>query len=185
MKKSIRLIFALLLSLSLTACGGQESDTPTAVAEVIESGIQSESAASAPESSSEAASKEAAAASASLDAAGEIDIDLSTMGSTMVYAEVYNMMMSPEDYVGKTVKARGQFAVYEDSSTGAVYLAVLIADATACCSQGLEFVLEGGFEYPADYPEQGTLISVAGRFETYEERGFIYCHLVDAYMVLE
>lgn len=62
----------------------------------------------------------------------------------------------------------------------AIYYACVIADATACCSQGLEFVLEGDYTYPDDYPELGTDITVVGTFDTYDENGQTYCHLIDA-----
>jgi hypothetical protein len=35
---------------------------------------------------------------------GELDVDLTTLTSTMVYSEVYNMVTTPEDYEGKIVK---------------------------------------------------------------------------------
>ena len=115
-------------------------------------------------------------------ASGELDVDLTTLSSTMVYSEIYNMMYEPDRYVGKRIKMNGQFAVYEDSNTGAVYTTCIIMDATACCSQGLEFVLAGEHSYPADDPELGTEITVVGIFQTYEENGYMYCHLVDAEM---
>jgi exonuclease VII large subunit len=100
----------------------------------------------------------------------------------MVYSEVYNMMYEPDRYLGKRIKMNGQFAVYENPNTGAVYTACIIMDATACCSQGLEFVLAGEHNYPADYPERGTEITVVGTFQTYEENGYMDYHLVDAEM---
>ena len=115
-------------------------------------------------------------------ASGELDVDLTTLSSTMVYSEIYNMMYEPDRYVGKRIKMNGQFAVYGNPNTGAVYTACIIMDATACCSQGLEFVLAGEHSYPADDPELGTEITVVGTFQTYEENGYMYCHLVDAEM---
>ncbi len=111
-----------------------------------------------------------------------VDVDLTKLSSTMVYSEVYNMMVAPDKYVGKTVRMRGQFALYEDTQSGARYFSCIIADATACCSQGLEFVLEGTHAYPQDYPSLGTEITVTGEFRTYEENGSLYCHLTDAKM---
>ena len=113
---------------------------------------------------------------------GALDVDLTTLNSTMVYSEVYNMMYEPDRYVGKRIKMDGQFAVYEDPNTGAVYTACIIMDATACCSQGLEFVLAGEKTYPDDYPELGSEITVTGTFQLYDENGTTYCHLVDAEM---
>jgi hypothetical protein len=53
-------------------------------------------------------------------------------------------------------------------------------DATACCSQGIEFELTDDYVYPDDYPEDGGDICVVGTFDTYEEDGFTYCVLRDA-----
>ncbi len=109
-----------------------------------------------------------------------IDVDLTALSSTMVYAEVYQMMVDPESYVGKTVKMGGIFSDYEDEETGKTYFACIIMDATACCSQGIEFVLTEDYEYPRDYPKVGDDIEVTGVFETYEEDGNTYCTLTGA-----
>mgnify|MGYP002856058522 CR=1 FL=1 len=112
----------------------------------------------------------------------EVDVDLTTLSSTMVYSEVYNMMTTPDDYLGKNVKMAGNFAVYTDEATGKVYFACIIQDATACCAQGIEFVLAGDYRYPEDYPNVNDIITVTGTFNTYEEDGWVYCTLLDATM---
>lgn len=115
-----------------------------------------------------------------------IDVDLTALSSTMVYAEVYCMVMGPEDYLGKTVKMHGQFFAYEailDDGTvdpDQIVYACVIADATACCAQGIEFVWIGEHRYPDDYPEPGSEITVIGEFQTYEAYGSTYCVLIDA-----
>ncbi|MBQ9228500.1 MAG: hypothetical protein IJ168_06660 [Eubacterium sp.] len=107
------------------------------------------------------------------------DVDLTTLTSTMVYSEVYNMLMTPEEYEGKTVRMKGAFTSFEDPDTGNVYYACIIADATACCQQGLEFVPQAQYRYPEDYPEEYGDIEVYGTFEQYEENGLNYVRLVD------
>ena len=109
-----------------------------------------------------------------------IDIDLTTLSSTMVYSEVFNMLSTPEDYLGKSVKMRGAFSVYHDEVTDHYYFACLIADATACCQQGIEFLWEGEHTYPDDYPPLGTEITVTGVFDTYTEGEYTYCQLIHA-----
>lgn len=109
-----------------------------------------------------------------------VDVDLTELNSTMVYSEVYNMMVTPADYEGKTVKMKGRFSVYHDEENNKDYFACLISDATACCSQGMEFELEGGHKYPDDYPEAEEEVTVVGVFRTYEENGNQYCHLEEA-----
>ncbi len=112
-----------------------------------------------------------------------IDIDLTALSSTMVYSEVYNMMAIPEDYIGKTVKMDGIFSSFCDDSTGKYYYACIIMDATACCSQGIEFELEGEHKYPDDYPEVGEQVCVVGTFDTYKEGEYTYCTLRNARML--
>jgi len=108
-----------------------------------------------------------------------VDVDLTALSSTMVYSEVYNMLTAPDTYIGKTVKMTGSFSAFLDQNTGTVYYVCMIADATACCAQGMEFILKTGLEYP----ELESDITVTGTFETYDENGTIYCHLVDAELV--
>lgn len=116
------------------------------------------------------------------DSVNDIDVDLTALSRTMVYSEVYNMMDTPGVYMGKTIKMNGTFAVYEDPNTGKLYYACMISDATACCTQGIEFVLDGDYNYPDDYPEVGSNITVLGTFDTYEENGYMYCQLIEAKM---
>ncbi len=111
---------------------------------------------------------------------GEYDVDLTILDSTMVYAQCYDMVYNPDNYAGKTIRVRGPFAYFQDPDTGKEYFAVLISDATACCSQGIEFVLTGEHTYPDDYPETDTVITVVGKFNSYEENGSPYVQLVDA-----
>ena len=102
-------------------------------------------------------------------------IDLTTLGSTMVYSQVFDMVSNPANYTGKTVKANGRCGIYYDDSTGTSYYAVVIQDATACCAQGIEFVLTSG-----NYPNEGNPIVVEGIFGTYVEGGVTYCVLNSA-----
>ncbi len=113
-------------------------------------------------------------------------IDLTDMSSTMIYSTVYNMMLSPKDYIGKEVTMYGEFAVYTDQEEKASeYYSCIIKDATACCAQGLEFVLKGEHTYPDDYPEVGEQIVVKGTFDVYDEKGYDYCRLIDAQLIEE
>lgn len=112
--------------------------------------------------------------------ASDVDVDLTELSSTMVYTEVYNMVYWPEKYIGKKVRMEGPFITMKDETTGMMYYACIIQDATACCSQGLEFVLKGEHSYPEDYPEEGTDITVMGEFDTYMEGEYRYCTLRNA-----
>lgn len=104
-----------------------------------------------------------------------VEVDLTGLSSTMVFAEVAAMVRAPEDYVGKTVRMQGQLAVYEANPALGIdyFYTVVIEDATACCQQGLEFIWEGG-----ELPEAGTELVVTGTYEEYDCGGFPSYHIV-------
>ena len=174
MKKLFHLLLIVTLIVSLSACGNKETPQNT----------QKPSAPSGNTQNSTTVTDDLSKPQIS----NNLDVDLTKLSSTMVYSEVYNMMYTPDDYIGKTVKMKGQFAigyVYNTDGTpdeSTARFACVIADATACCSQGLEFALAGEHTYPDDYPELGSEITVTGTFEVYTENGFQYCRLKDAAM---
>ena len=103
-----------------------------------------------------------------------VDVDLTALSSTMVYSEVLNIMTYPQTYVGKTVKMRGIFSYYHDEQTDQYYFGCIIQDATACCAQGIEFILTDDYLFPDDYPTEGEIVTVAGEFDIYKENGLDY-----------
>ena len=114
---------------------------------------------------------------------GTVDYDLTQMSSDMVYATVYQMMVTPEEYEGKTFRIDGNFYATYYEATKKYYFYCVIQDATACCAQGMEFVWEDGSHiYPDEYPKDNAEIIVEGTFETYREEGDsnLYCRLSDA-----
>ncbi|MBR0092707.1 MAG: hypothetical protein IJP92_13515 [Lachnospiraceae bacterium] len=112
----------------------------------------------------------------------DIDVDLTMLSSSMVYAEVLNIMNDPLSYVGKTIRMNGEFGLFVNEIDNLQYYACIITDATACCANGIEFVRSGDYSYPEDFPEIGEEIIVTGIFEIYEENGLKYIHLADATM---
>lgn len=112
--------------------------------------------------------------------AKSVDLDLTALSSTVVYSEVYNMLITPDDYKGKMIKMKGNFNQYYDEESKKTYNAVIIPDATACCQQGLEFQLADNSNPNF---EQGTEITVEGSFNTYSDGKFIYCYLENAQIV--
>ena len=105
-----------------------------------------------------------------------VDIDLTQMNATMVYAEVSNIMYMPDEYVGKIIRMNGMAVSSTDPETNITYHAVIIRDATACCASGLDYILADGQAYPADETD----VTVTGEFELFEEDGFYYCQLKNA-----
>lgn len=109
------------------------------------------------------------------------DVDLTSFSTTMVYSQVYQMLSEPESFCGKTVKMKGLYAVAETPEQS--YSVCIIQDATACCAQGMEFVLTDDYDYPDDYPSPNDEIVVAGTFSTYYEGEQLYCTLKDAVLL--
>ena len=122
----------------------------------------------------------AALTASALSEAPGVDLDLTTLSGTVVYSQVYDMMMQPGAYTGQRIKLKGSFSYFQDPGTRQEYFAAVIADATACCAQGIEFVWKGEHTYPRDYPPIDTEITVTGTFGTYEENGFTYLQLTEA-----
>ena len=109
-----------------------------------------------------------------------VDVDLTALSSTMVYAEVFNMMMSPDDYIGKTIRITGISIVYSDPETARIHCGVIVQDATACCAQGFNLIMPEGASYPQDYPPSDSEVTVVGKFQvdrTQEDRGIIFLRL--------
>lgn len=109
----------------------------------------------------------------------DVDVDLTVLSSTMVYSEVYNMMVNPDVYLGKTIKVIGPYyagqLVY---GTEKYYHFVVISDATACCQNGIEFIWDDNSHvYPDEYPKDNTVIEITGVFSSYEESGNTYYYL--------
>lgn len=107
----------------------------------------------------------------------DIDVDLVGVNSNMIYAQVYEMMTRPEDYLGKTVRIEGEFKVYANEELNKSNYVVLIADALACCQQGMEFIWKGEHKFPDDYPEPNSTVQVTGTYQSYEENGGTYYYL--------
>ena len=106
------------------------------------------------------------------------EVDLTTLSVQMSYAQLSNMMLSPEEYAGKTVKLKGRFA-HAAEETREFFVCYLL-DATACCSQSLEFETDESFDFPAGYPAQDSEITVFGVFDTYRYNGFTMYRLLHA-----
>ena len=176
MKKIEVLILTGLLAFGLMACGKTTAGNTEAVDAAVVEDI--------PEEQTEDIQEEVPEEEVPL-ADPSVDLDLTAMSSTMIYAEVSNMMMEPLEYQGKTVKMEGICGTYQDPDTGKMYYACIIQDATQCCSQGLEFVLDESKYSAEDYPAQGDEIAVKGTFATYEENGGQYLTMLDSQLIEE
>ena len=168
--------FIIVLScLLLAGCGsaGKADNEKT----VAESKIANES--NINENSTEAESE-------SVKKDGDVDYDLTVMGADMVYATVYQMMIDPKSYIGKSFKIRGNYYSSYSNDKDVYYHFCMIKDAAACCAQGLEILwADEKMNRHENCPEEDTLVTVEGVFETYEEGPNTYGRIKDAKIVEE
>lgn len=179
----IMMLMFTAVTIFLTGCGGDASTDSTAAEDI---------SAAEDASSNEAQSQGDASSGdwkdvqdepeidiSALGGPGGVDVDLTKLSSTMVYAVVNDMMVRPNDYIGKKVRMNGAMSTYHDEETGNTYYACIIKDATACCAQGIEFSTTDEFD-ESDYPPDGSDLTVVGDYDLYEENGYQYCILYDA-----
>lgn len=170
----------MLSCLFLVGCGsaGKADNEKT----VAESKIANES--NTNENSTNENSTEAESESVKKD--GEVDYDLTVMGADMVYATVYQMMIDPKSYIGKSFKIRGNYYSSYSKDKDVYYHFCMIKDAAACCAQGLELLwADEKMNRHENCPEEDALVTVEGVFETYEEGPNTYGRIKDAKIVEE
>ena len=187
MKKTIVLLLCAALIFGQAGCSlrdsaaGRTGSASPSVSDVLAAGMAADGNTAEDSLQTGEARSENSAEPVPAAATDQVDVDLTKMSATMVYSEVYNMLSLPDNYLGKTVRMNGQFQVYPGD--GRNYYVVIIADATACCQQGMEFVLAGDPAYPDGYPEPGRDVTVTDVFDTYYEGEYMrYCQLIDAYI---
>lgn len=168
MKRKIAAVFAAVISIAavlflFAGCGGgnngsDENDNTAKKTYTTEKAKKNEKANTREDT-------EAAAANGT--------VDLTSMSSTAVFAEVWNIMTDPDSYIGKTIKMKGKCSIAEDQESGKTHYACIVKDAAGCCRQGIEFRLKRNSAYPAD----GSNVTVKGVFATYKEGGDTYAYL--------
>jgi hypothetical protein len=101
------------------------------------------------------------------------DVDLTVLSSTMISAEIFQIMNDPEKYIGRKIKVNGAYAVYFYALTNRYYHYVMTQPGDVCCMEGFEIILSGG----ENYPEEQAWVEVTGIFASYRERGNTYYYL--------
>lgn len=193
MKKILACIICLTLAFGVTACGkasDKDSNGDTKIISDAKNKQENSKSDTKKEVSKKEVNKKEVAGDAgkgksskskSKASSNKIDVDLNNLNANVVYSQVFLMMTEPDKFIGKRIRMSGQFNVYaaqEGNPSGVTeYYAIIIADAQACCQQGIEFVWPG-HTYPEGFPEVKSNASVTGIFEVYEENGKKYCRLV-------
>lgn len=115
---------------------------------------------------------------------GKIDYDLSSMGPDLVYATIYQMMMDPKSYVGKSFKVTGSYYSSYSKDNNQYYHFCMVKDAAACCAQGLELLwADDSMNKHENCPAEEATVTIEGVFETYEDGQNTYGRLKDVKLV--
>jgi len=107
----------------------------------------------------------------------EVDIDLTGLSQTMVEAQYENILANSADYLGKTIRVIGTYFPLYLAQYDTTYHYVIIVFGDECCQLGFEFIRDGDYVVPDDYPAMNALIEVIGVLDRYEERGISYLYL--------
>ncbi|WP_296013116.1 hypothetical protein [uncultured Treponema sp.] len=69
----------------------------------------------------------------------DVELDLSKMNADLAYAFIFQLVVEPEKYEGKTIRMTGTFETFYDNEPYGRHDYCIITDVLACCAQGLEF----------------------------------------------
>jgi len=92
------------------------------------------------------------------------DVDLTALSETVLSAELMNIIVNSDDYIGKTITVSGTYSYIFHEAAGIYYHYVITKQGDECCQEGLEFILAGDHVFPDDYPTMGTPIEITGVF---------------------
>ena len=145
MKKALALLFALLLLLSLAACGGSKEQEATEDEELTRGGL--------PASEEEPVTEPET-----------VGWDLSICQPEEAYREVEHYNIDPTGYKGMTLRITGEFFVFEDHGKTFYYVGVRDSDG---CVENLELRFPGDGHLPAGFPEEGETVTVWGVLDYY------------------
>jgi len=106
-----------------------------------------------------------------------VDVDLTVLSETVLSAELMNIIVNSDDYIGKTIRVAGTYFYIFYEPTGQIYHYVITKQGDACCQEGLEFIWNGEHVFPDDYPATGTPIELIGVFSRDESESIRFFYL--------
>ena len=125
------------------------------------------------------ASDEAATSAAGQDVNQLSDDDIVEIKEGMFIAQLNDVYLNQDDYLGKTIKYEGMFTSYTWEEMGLSYFLVYRQSPGCCGADG-----QAGFEvvWPDSsnnaYPNENDWCEVVGTLVTYDEDGYSYLHIV-------
>ena len=157
MKKLFALLLALMMLLSLAACGAEDENAAG------EGGDEDLTRGELPLMEGEAPDRPAASDETVLDPA-DLDLDLSICQPEEVYHEIEHFNIDPSGYVGLRLRVTGELSRFVSHDKTFYYIGVRDEDG---CIENLELRFPGDGSEPEGFPEDGSVITVWGRLGTY------------------
>lgn len=151
-----KLLSSVLLLLALTACGEASGETVTVQSvEDLEEIEAQFTEGMIPQVGEYYYAPIVAMDFPTLDAI-PVDMDFTTMSSTVSFSVVQMMMYQPEDYWDKTYRIHGTYLYQYIEAFGDVHV-ILLMDETNCCTGFVEFILPQGVAYPPNGSQLGLI----------------------------
>jgi len=118
------------------------------------------------------------------DSDKDVDIDFTTLNTTMLYAQAEKAINEANKYVGQTFKISGNYTPYHDIASGRYYHYLVVVDDESCCTYPFEFVLSGNPVYPDDFPEENAEFQIIGVYKSYRENGKTWYYIATDEIVI-
>ena len=125
------------------------------------------------------ASDETATSAAGQDVNQLSDDDIVEIRERMFIAQLNDIYLNQNDYLGKTIKYEGMFTSYTWEEMGLSYYLVYRRSPGCCGADG-----QAGFEvvWPdgsnESFPNENDWCEVVGTLDNYDEDGYIYLHII-------
>jgi len=121
-----------------------------------------------------------------VDTISDVDIDLTELSATLMEAEYQRIISNAEDNIGKTIKTYGTYRtlIIDEAGNYAHFIVIVAGD--DCCWLGFEFIRDGDYVFPNDYPAQNSRILITGTLDSYFIYGSSYVYIaVDDFNIVK
>lgn len=156
-------MFSVLLMLALTACGEASGENVTIQSAEDLQTFETQSVNGMPVVGEYFYTPISSMDFPTLDAV-PVDMDFTTMSSTVSFSVVQMMMYQPEDYWDLTYRIHGVYLYQYIEAFGDIHV-ILLMDETNCCTGFVEFLLPDGVEYPPN----GAMMGLIGEYVFIED----------------
>jgi|GEM_PF-6963710 len=100
----------------------------------------------------------------------DIDLDMTVMTETDAGAVANKMSLTPQEYMNKRIKAKGEYVCfYDEYSDEYTHELIIGYDLEGCCPATIELKFGVGYDTEDDFPAFGCDLEVIGLFNYYTD----------------